>query len=524
VTAPLSAVGPRPTRPWREAAAVVALGAVLAVAVTFPLAFKLGQMGRLDSHDGRFAIWNVAWVARALVVDPLNVFHANIFHPHERSLAFSESNLGAGALAIPAYWSTRDPLAAYNSVVVLSFLLSFVATYYLARYVTGNRRAAVVAAIAFACCPFVFARTPHIQLMMTAGLPLSLLMLHRFVDARTVGRGVALAVALVTAALLCGYFGLFAALAVGLGFGYFALTRGLWRSPQYWLAACAVVLLTALLILPFYLPYAAVRQQTGFGRELHEARAYSADWRAYLASSAWAHRWLLSLLGRWNEVLFPGFVTTALGVLGGWLAWRGRRSHSRLAEYAGFYALLGVLAVWTTFGPDAGLYTALHHTVPGFSFLRAPARAGVLVPLALAVLSAVGLELMRRARPTAAGALAMGVLSILLILELAVAPLRWRPAMTIPRAHTLLANLPRGAVAELPFYSDNLFRHTLYMFLSTYHWQPLINGYSDMIPADFVPAAVSLSEFPSPDAFKVLKDAASPARPARGTSRTAPPA
>jgi hypothetical protein len=44
------------------------------------------------------AIWNVAWVARTLVTDPLHVFDANIFYPHRQTLSYSESNLGAGIL------------------------------------------------------------------------------------------------------------------------------------------------------------------------------------------------------------------------------------------------------------------------------------------------------------------------------------------------------------------------------------------------------------------------------------------
>ena len=36
-----------------------------------------------------------------------------------------------------------------------------------------------MSAIGFAFCPFVFAHTAHIQLLMTAGLPFTLLAFHR---------------------------------------------------------------------------------------------------------------------------------------------------------------------------------------------------------------------------------------------------------------------------------------------------------------------------------------------------------
>jgi hypothetical protein len=42
------------------------------------------------------------------------------------------------------------------------------------------------------------------------------------------------------------------------------------------------------------------------------------------------------------------------------------------------------------------------------------------------------------------------------------------------------------------------------MLFSTSHWMPLVNGYSDVTPADFREAAVVLDGFPSNDAFMVL--------------------
>jgi hypothetical protein len=43
------------------------------------------------------------------------------------------------------------------------------------------------------------------------------------------------------------------------------------------------------------------------------------------------------------------------------------------------------------------------------------------------------------------------------------------------------------------------------MVLSTTHWMPLVNGYSDHIPADFRQAASLLDFFPSNDTFAVLQ-------------------
>ena len=95
-------------------------GAVLAVVMTWPMMSAPGQLTRMDTHDGKFSVWNVAWVAHALISDPANVFNANIFHPQKGTLAYSEANLVAGVMAAPVYALTGNPIAAHNVVVYVS--------------------------------------------------------------------------------------------------------------------------------------------------------------------------------------------------------------------------------------------------------------------------------------------------------------------------------------------------------------------------------------------------------------------
>jgi hypothetical protein len=45
----------------------------------------------------------------------------------------------------------------------------------------------------------------------------------------------------------------------------------------------------------------------------------------------------------------------------------------------------------------------------------------------------------------------------------------------------------------------------VYMLASTAHWMPLVNGYSDYTPEDFVETAIALAPFPFPRAFKVAE-------------------
>src|SRR4051812_49207252 len=242
----------------REAGLVLLVSTLLTVALTFPTAFQLGRVGRVDKGDGQLSIWNVAWVARTLVVDPLHVFDANIFYPHRGTLAYSENNLGAGALAVPVYWATRNPYAAHNFVMLLAFVLSASGMYYLVRHLTCDRRAAAISAIGFAFCPFVFAHTAHIQLLMIAGLPFTMLAFHRLADRPTVGRGAALGLAMAAQAISCGYYGVFVCLMVAFAFVVVATLRARWTDGRLWIAVAVGAGVAIAIVLPAFVPYLAI--------------------------------------------------------------------------------------------------------------------------------------------------------------------------------------------------------------------------------------------------------------------------
>jgi len=521
-----------PARKLPESVAVVGVSAILVLILTFPLAFEIGHVGRVNSGDGQFSIWNVAWVARALVLDPAHVYDANIFYPHRGTLAYSESNLGAGLLAIPAYWTTRNPYFALNTVVLLAFLLSAIGTYLLVRALTGDPGASAVSAITYAFCPFVFARLAHIQLLMTAGLPFSLLAFHRLVERQTIGRVAALALALVAQALACGYYGIFAALMVGAGVLYYGVARGLWRRIRYAAAIVASAALSMVLILPFFLPYLSLERDGPF-RTLDESRNWSATWPAYAASNAWAHRWMLAQLRERAlvpaDVLFPGFLVTGLALAAVGLGLRSLGAAGRPAaaarslgpaaavqtagaaldqaarQHVFFHALLAILAVWVSFGPGAGLYSLLYRTLPAFSLLRAPSRFAVLLPLALSVLAGLALAALTRGRRHPNWIAAS--VALVAALELAAIPLDLRERIPVPAANRMLASLPPGPVAEFPFFYRriDLYRHSLYMLFSTAHWHPLVNGYSDYIPDDFDRMLIPISSFPTYESFDILR-------------------
>ncbi len=489
------------SRELREAALVTLGFAMLVALLTAPLALRLGSVAyRISNGDGQFSVWNTAWVARALVRQPARVFDANIFHPHLGTLAYSEANLGSGALAIPVYWLTGNAYAAHGFVVLLSFLLSALGMYYLVRYLTGDRVASVCTGVAFGFCPHVFAHLLHIQLLWTAGIPWSLLAFHRLADRPGPWRGVVLGVAMAATLYLCAYYAVFLVLVVGAFTLTVAVGRRVWMVPRYWTAVGIAALVAVVTSLPVLIPYLEFQRSTGFVRPLGASDGFSADWQAYFASSAYAHAWMLPWLTRWNEVLFPGFVALGLGVAG---VAAGLRPNERHRETIWMYAGVGLLALWASFGPTAGFYRVLYAVFPAFTLMRAPSRFGVVVLAACVVLSGIGIAVARRRR-WLASPLAAALLIAVVIGE-HVVPLEFQAVPAPEPAYLALAALPDGAVLELPVYSARAqFIRAKYMLASTIHWKPIVNAYSDYIPADFDARMEVLGGFPSREAFRQL--------------------
>lgn len=486
----------------RDACVASFVALFLAVLLTWPLAPRLGTASRIDSGDGRHGVWNVAWVAHALTTEPASLFDANIFHAHRQTLAYSEANLVAGAVAVPVWLATKNPVASYNTVVLLAFAGAALAGYLLVRVLGGSRLGAGIAGLAYGFSPYMFAHIPHVQLLMTFGPALSLAAMHHFLKAPSLRRGVALGGALAVTGLACAYYGIFAGLMVGLGVLGSLIFDGRLKEPRFWLGIGVAAVVVVVVVGPFFVPYLSVRQ-AGFERSLAEARLHSTIGRAYLASSVLVHQWMLPLIGQWREVLFPGFHVVGLAALAVGLACRARAAISRQAVW--LYVTIAVLAFWTSLGPDAGFYTLQYYVVPAFSFLRAPARFGVLVTLSAAVLS--GLAVTWLQQRWKAGPWLAAALVIVAVAESYVGPLRLAGMPRVVKAYQRLAIMPRAPVAEFPFYAGAADRHrqTEYMLISTFHWQPLINGYSDHMPADSMRDAPMLATFPSADAWSVIR-------------------
>jgi hypothetical protein len=78
----------------------------------------------------------------------------------------------------------------------------------------------------------------------------------------------------------------------------------------------------------------------------------------------------------------------------------------------------------------------------------------------------------------------------------------------IPEVYDRLASLAPGAVLSLPTYRDTPegFREADYLFYSTRHWHPIVNGFGRHEPPAHGDNLTTLARFPAPEALRRLRE------------------
>jgi hypothetical protein len=480
---------------------LLAIFAALAVVHTWPLASRPDYYSRLDTADCELNTWAMAWVARTLPTDPRHLFDANIFYPEKRTLAYSESLLVQGALAIPIVWLGGSPVLAYNLVLLAGFALTGWAAGLLALRMTGSLAAAVVGGSIAAFNAQSLVRLPHIQAQHLEFLPLALFAFDRLLEHGRVKHAVLLGAAVALQAFASIYALIFAAWALSCAA---AVRVREWIGPGRWRVTALLigaVMIAALLLAPVLRPYYLLSKEYGLTRSVAESRQFASTWTDYLYTASRVHYALWShAFDKSAEANFPGIVALALAIGGVIAGWRSDR-------YVRMAAAIVVGAAFLSVAPRLPGFEWAHAYLPGLGAIRAYARAGQIVMIGLGLLAATGAMALRgrwvsaRQWPVVAGAM------ILLVnLEALRAPMKYTPFEGVSPIYDALQNSEHVAILELPIFPRiGVSRNARYMVNSTRHWKPLVNGYSGFVPPDYGVTARTLNRFPDPVSFAWLR-------------------
>jgi hypothetical protein len=476
---------------------VLAIFTVLTVGMTWPQGAHIATHA-VGHHDVYFNMWRLAWIAHALASSPSSLFDGNIFYPERNTLAFSDAMFVEGLLAAPLLWAGVPPVLVHNLLLLAALIGSAFGMYALTERLTASRAAAVIAGIIFTFAPYRFEHYMHMELQWTVWMPWALLAVHRTIESGRWLHGIQAGGLLALQMLSSIYYGIFLATLLPLVSGLLLLDV---KGSRAFRATRALALgggVAAIVCGLYAIPYLSTKQQLG-GRSLQEIIRYSARPADYMAATP-DNRIYGRLFKGWPERrLFPGALPLVLALSACLLR--------RPARSTVIYVIAMTLAFEMSLGFYGYTFPFLHEHVPVFDGLRAPARLGIFVVMFLAVVAAHGFVALRNAVPTA-GRHALAVLiPSFLLLEYSVVPLHLVPYdNSPPPVYQLLARLPPGVVAEFPMPRPDTLpgseaRHT---YMSTFHWKPLVNGYSGYQPDSYLERLARLRGFPDTHSLNVL--------------------
>jgi hypothetical protein len=432
----------------RQHVLAAAIFVVLALAMTWPLAPNLGRAAA-DPGDPLINIWILDWDWWATLHQPLSLFHANVFHPAQYSLAYSENLYGVAVLLFPLRAAGVGPVAAYNVALIAGIAFCGFGAYVLGFHLTRSFAAGLAAGVFYAFVPFRFVHLAHVQHAWGGWLPLLLYALLLYAERPSWRRGALFAALFVMNGLTNVHYLLFGALAT-------AVTAALLIPRSAWRALVVPLLLGLLVLAPFLYPYALVQKLYGMQRSYEEVLRYSAMPGDWLFDPAEPER-----------KLYPGALALIVSALALFFA---RREKAKIA--------LAALWIVIGFAGSLGLNFVFHEFlfggVPGFRAIRAPARWAVIAYIGMAILIALFTAAIRHRR-------LRWIVPAAFVAALWAAPVRWfliDPGT--PELYRWLAKQEVSAVIELPV--ATLSSEYEYMLHATAHHQRIVNGVSGFEP------------------------------------------
>ncbi|MBM4244923.1 MAG: hypothetical protein FJ148_14095 [Deltaproteobacteria bacterium] len=434
-----------------------------------------GGFPAVATADFYLVVWILSWFAHVVTRAPLHLFDANTFHPAPLALAYSEHLIGYLPLFGPFWWATGNGILALNATAFLTYPLSAWFTYLFARRFVGRPGAAVAGAF----CALRYELPPHFHLLGAQWFPVILYALDAWLDAARARHAVLLALALL---LQCpsSVCLLYATMFLGVAAGPLLLLEHRARLDRRRIAGLALVLtVVGAVLVVSMLPYLTLRS---YGL----VPDYDDELVPLGLIPIYARLHLDQYLARGGVGLL-GYVLALVAIVpGGALGWRRVRRLGAALVVVGVVAALGprvaidsTTALWSP-------YVLLMQVVPGFATVRQPARFIIVAQLGFALLAGLGVTRLvhgrgARVQHAVAAACVAAVLAARLWLPSHPAHPETAPG-SVPEAYRwLAANGDGRAVVELPrARSDAAASRRAYA--STYHWQPILEGYGAYPP------------------------------------------
>jgi hypothetical protein len=471
-----------------------------------------------DPTDAGIFLWDFWWTRRALGHGH-GLFSTDLlFYPHGTSLALHSFPLPYCLISLPVQWlwpGLAGLVAAFNTVVLLSFLLTGLGACLLATRVTGSRAAGVVAGLIMAGLPFRFVNLARLHVLSMETLIWYVLAWVAFAEAPSRGRAVLVGALL---ALTFESSPEYAMAAAGFSILWVAARGRLERQPfvpwpHLWLAVATCLVVASPLI--WAQGRALADGSVRASRPIGEVVGWDPALLSFFTPSR-VHPVYGDLLSGAGDYGTPGITgmrsETSIGLIVWALACVGlsrlKRDRSAVWALSGgtFFILtlgpvLRVTGTWLTRVPLP--YLAVYWLMPPVRAMRDPTRLFPMAALSISVLAAFGVRtLLNRFTGRTRTAATVVIAGLVVFESLTVVPRRVQADSLVPPIYARIAS-DRTSGAVLDLRPDQLA-----LAAQTVHGRPITAG-AIAVPRS---AAVGVTlqverDFRDPDAVLTLAPA-----------------
>lgn len=516
---------------------------ILIVIVTYPLCFKITTcMPGFSSTDESVAsVWQ-SWLIKFSWQNKLSLVHTQLIsYPFGIDMISPVYNSYIWLFIFYALSLFTTPVLTYNLQIILNLFLSCMFTYLLAHLITKSRMGAFFSAICFAFCPYQFARVwQHLGLTYNQWIPLvlfSVFLLRKNGSNKTTflfALSLLLLFSFDWTIMFLGGFALGIYLLYELIYifknKFYADRDRIREEKHYWKRIVIAGLIVFVMLLPQFMPVIKNRLAPSPASEGSAYNFHRRPFEDLFLQSAKPLSYLLPatthpVFGKFTEQFIGsqlyGVSLTEHALYLGWIplilafmAFRAWRSKSKSISkednfFIGYFILLAVSA-WLFSQPPWWNIGSVKIYMPSFfmykfiPMYRAYCRFGIVVMLAVAVLSGFGLKLLleRFKKPIAKVTVAIFCCGLLLFEFWSWPPYKVIDISKAPNVYTWLKNQPGDfVIAEYP--SDYNGINDMHKFYQTKHEKKMING---GIPGtDANKLAIIIKNLSDPKTAQILK-------------------